>query len=112
MTGGAAPPYAQEVESQLATLRPYVSGGQAVYVVAEVAGCYQLALRLPGYPVPPYGSSAVFCFDPGTGAPAGSVIVRNEGTDRTRVVAAHSPASDADLAVPDAKQLRDGVASP
>ena len=112
VTGGVAPPYSQDVEGQLVALRPYVTGQQAVYVVAEVAGCFQLTLRLPGYPVPPYGSSAVFCFDPGTGAPAGSVIVRNEGTDRTRIVAAHSPASDADLAVPDAEQLQRGVAKP
>jgi len=112
VTGGAAPPYGQEVDGQLATLRPYVNGPQALYVVAEVAGCFQLSLRLPGYPVPPYGGSAVFCFDPHTGAPAGSVIVRNEGTDRTRVVAFHSPATDADLTVPDSKQLRQAVPSP
>ena len=98
--------YAEEVDGQVKTLGPYVSGPEAVYAVAEVAGCFQLTLRLPGYPVPPYGQSAVFCFDPATGAPAGSVIVRNEGTDRTRIVAAHIPASPADLALPDPAQLQ------
>lgn len=111
-TAGTAPPYAKEVDGQLAALRPYVNGAQALYTVAEVGGCFQLTLRLPAYPAPPYGHSAVFCFDPGTGAPAGSVIVRNEGTDRTRIVGAHFPASDADLAIPDAQQLHQGVPAP
>jgi hypothetical protein len=105
----AANSYQREVDVQMAALSPYVSGPEAVYAVSQVAGCFQLTLRLPGYPVPPYGQTAVFCFDPGTGAPAGSVIVRNEGTDRTRVVAAHVPARDADLVLPDPSQLQQSV---
>ena len=111
-TTGLPPPYASDVATQMSALQPYVSGPQALYVVAQVAGCFQLTLRLPGYPIPPYGGSAVFCFDPSSGAPAGSVVVRNEGTDRTRVVAVHSPATDGDLSVPDLKDLQQAVPSP
>ena len=99
-TQGTAPPYSEQVDQTVLALHAYVLGPQAVYGVVELAGCFQLTLRLPGYPSPPYGTSAVFCFDPVTGAPAGSVIVRDEGTDRTSVVSAHAPATDADLALP------------
>jgi hypothetical protein len=43
---------------------------------------------------------AELCFDPATGAPAGSLIVRREGTDRTTVTAMHAPALDNDLQLP------------
>ena len=101
---GTAPPYDQQVDQTILALRPYVLGTQALYSVVQLAGCFQLTLRLPGYPSPPYGSSADFCFDPGTGAPAGTVIVRAEGTDRTRVISAHAPATDADLVLPSPSQ--------
>ena len=101
----AAPPYAKVIADQLATLRMYVAGRTALYAVAQLGGCFELRLRLASYPVPPYGRMATFCFDPTTGAPAGSVIARDEGTDRMVVVDAHSPATDADLALPDAGQL-------
>jgi hypothetical protein len=102
---GTAPPYDEEVNRQLIILGPYVTGPQALYDVAQLAGCFQLILRLPGYPSPPYGKSAVFCFDPASGAPAGTVIVRAEGTDRTSIVTAHAPATDADVALPSPRQL-------
>ena len=98
----AAPPYAKVMADQLATLRAYVQGRTALYSVAQLGGCFELSLRVTGYPVPPYGRTAVFCFDPGSGAPSGSVIARDEGTDRTVILEAHSPATDADLALPDA----------
>jgi hypothetical protein len=97
---GTAPAYDQQVDQTVLALHAYVLGPQALYAVVQLAGCFQLTLRLPGYPSPPYGTSAVFCFDPVTGAPAGSVIVRAEGTDRTRIVSAHAPATDADLVIP------------
>jgi hypothetical protein len=99
-TQAATLSYGQQVDQTVLALHAYVLGPQAVYAVVQLAGCFQLTLRLPGYPSPPYGTSATFCFDPTTGAPAGSVIVRDEGTDRTTVVSAHAPATDADLAVP------------
>jgi hypothetical protein len=92
--------YPAQVAGLMADLRPYVLGGNPLYAVAEVAGCFQLTLRLPTFPAPPYGRIAVFCFDPRSGAPAGSVVVRDQATDRTTVLSAHAPATDEDLKLP------------
>jgi hypothetical protein len=102
---GITLPYAKVISDQIATLATYVNGPTAIYAVAQLGGCFELRLRLASFPAPPYGRTAVFCFDPSTGAPAGSVIARDEGTDRTVVVESHSPATDADLTLPTSQEL-------
>lgn len=95
-----APPYAAVVANRMAALEQLVGGPRALYAVAQVGGCFQLTLRVAAFPVPPYGRRAVFCFDPATGAPAGSVVERDAAIDRTTVLSVHAPATDADLALP------------
>jgi hypothetical protein len=107
-----APSYAGEVAQRMTTLRQLVVGPTALYGVAQIGGCFQLLLRLPGFPVPPYGKRALFCFDPATGAPAGTVIERDEAVDRTTVVSAHSPPTDDDLALPAAGAITAGAPHP
>jgi hypothetical protein len=102
---GSTEPYDQTVGQQLARLRTYVIGPGAIYRVGQLGGCFELTLRLPSFPVPPYGRVAVFCFDPVSGAPAGTVISRDQATDRTVVTDAHSPAVDADLVLPTPQEM-------
>jgi hypothetical protein len=100
-----APSFEASVDSQIATLETYLRGPTPLYQVAELAGCYQLTLAVPRFPVPPYGRLAVFCFDPTTGAPAGSVVAKDGGTDRTTVTDVHAPATDSDLQLPTAGEM-------
>jgi hypothetical protein len=98
--------FATTVDNQVGILRSYVDGPAPLYGVAELAGCFQLTLRLPRFPLPPYGRRAVFCFDGVTGAPAGSVVAKDEGTDRTTVTDAHSPATADDLRLPTQSEMQ------
>jgi hypothetical protein len=99
-------PFAKTVDDQVGILRSYLTGPVPLYRVAELAGCFQLSLRLTGFPLPPYGRRAVFCFDAVTGAPAGSVVVKDAGTDRTTVTDAHSPATADDLRLPTQAEMQ------
>jgi hypothetical protein len=95
--GGPAPPYREEVRSELSVLRTYVTGAGRLYgVVADDGGCFTLRLR-GAYLTPPYGQRARFCFDGATGAPVRSEIERLEATDRTVAVSVRARVSDADL---------------
>jgi hypothetical protein len=94
---GPAPPYRDEVRSELAVLRTYVVGPGRLYgVVADGADCFVLRLR-GSYLTPPYGQRARFCFDDATGAPVRSEVERFEATDRTVAVSVRARVSDADL---------------
>jgi hypothetical protein len=97
--GGPAPPYGQEVDAEVALLRGYFSGPNPLYRVRAGGGCYALDL-LVSMPAPPYGRRARFCFDPATGAPVVSVVVRAEATDRQQAVEVRAVVGDADLASP------------
>jgi hypothetical protein len=101
-----ATPFDKTVDDQVGILRTYVAGPAPLYAVAELAGCFQLTLQVPGFPVPPYGRRAVFCFDPATGAPAGSVVAKDQGTDRISVTDAHSPATADDLQLPSSAEMQ------
>lgn len=102
--GGPAPPFADQVNSEVDTLRSYLVATLPLYRVEAAAGagpgqCWRLLLAAPAYPSPPYGTRAVFCFDPATGAPSYSQIVRPEATDTTRTLASTATVTDADLTV-------------
>ena len=98
--GGPAPPYAKEVDDELALLGSYLAGPNPLYGVrAQGRGCYQLDLRVP-LPAPPYGRRARFCFDPSTGAPVASEVDRTEATDRQQAVEVRATVGDSDLAPP------------
>jgi hypothetical protein len=98
--GGPAPPYAQEVDDEVALLRGYLSGPNPLYGVrARRRGCYELELLVP-IPAPPYGRRARFCFDPSTGALVESEVERAEATDRQQAVEVRATVGDADLAPP------------
>jgi hypothetical protein len=101
---GPAPPFVDHVNGELDSLKSYLVAPLPLYRVgaAPDAGpgqCWRLLLAAPRYPSPPYGAQAVFCFDPATGAPSFSQIVRPEATDTTRVTQIGSAVTDADLTV-------------
>jgi len=108
----AAPAFAGVVDGQVADLSRIVSGPFALYSLREElraepgpsgpgrAECFDLTLRLSSYPSPPYGRLASLCFDPSTGAPAGSTVQTEQSMDRTIVTARHAPALVADLVPP------------
>jgi hypothetical protein len=94
--GAQVRPYAEEVDSEVATLRTYVHGPGAFYAVRQDGECF--ALRLSRQILsPPYGSRARFCFDRATGAPVRSQVTRREATDRTVAGAVRARPSDVDL---------------
>jgi len=101
---GPAPAFTDQVNSELASLKSYLVATLPLYQVAAAPGagpgqCWRLLLAAPGYPSPPYGTRAVFCFDPATGAPSYSQIVRPEATDTTTAVDISATVSSADLTV-------------
>ena len=76
-------------------------GPGALYDVSDVgAGCYELRLRFPRFPAPPYGRRARFCYDRATGAPTVLDIDRAEGQDRQAAIEVSPVVTDADLAPP------------
>lgn len=96
--GGAAPAYEHDVARELAAVRRLVVGADAPYAVTtQRGGCFGARLRVWS-PAPAWGTAAVFCFDPATGAPSLTAITRPEGVDRT-VARDIRPVGDADLAV-------------
>jgi hypothetical protein len=99
---GPAPPFTGEVDSELGSLRSYLVAPLPLYRVGPAPGagpglCWRLQLAAPRYPSPPYGTQAVFCFDPATGAPSYSQVVRPEATDTTQALSITAAVSDADL---------------
>lgn len=100
--GPPAPPYDEEVQAEVATLRTYVESRPPLYRVADGAesGCFVLTLAL-ALPSPPYGDEATFCFDEATGAPTLIRIARPEATDETRAVEIRATITEADLRLPE-----------
>jgi len=98
--GSDAPPFDDEVATELRRLRGYVEGDRPLYrVTADADGaCFDLALALR-FPVPPYGERARFCFDAATGAPVHQEVVRGDVVDRTVARSVRVPTA-ADLALP------------
>jgi hypothetical protein len=101
---GPAPPFADQVNSELNSLKSYLVAPLPLYRVGPAPGagpgqCWRLLVAAPRYPSPPYGTQAVFCFDPATGAPSFSQVVRPEATDTTQVSQIDGAVTDADLTV-------------
>ena len=98
--GGDAPPYAREVEEELALLRAMVAARTSLYrVERDRDGCFVLVLQARIL-APPYGEDATFCFDAETGALRRSVVRRAEATDITTTVDLRGDVRPADLALP------------
>ena len=97
--GGPAPPYDDDVRSQVDTLATYFAGPAPLYR-AEVSGgtCFGLVLQR-AILSPPYGERARFCFDRATGAPTLSEVHKRGSVDVTRAVAVRVPTA-ADLTPP------------
>jgi hypothetical protein len=109
--GAAAPPYAEEVDAELAALAALIDGpGRAYDLDAADAGddagaggslaCFALELRV-ALLSPPYGSAARFCFDTATGALADVEVVRDDSTDRTVAAEIRTEVTSADLRAAD-----------
>lgn len=94
-----APPYADDVSREVATLRSYFAGPHPLYIVGRDRDCFTLRLARR-YPSPPFGDRARFCFDRSTGAPTRREIHRPEGTDVQDAVEVRAQVSDADLRLP------------
>lgn len=99
--GGLAPPYAREVEEELALLRAMVAVRTPLYRVewGDGDGCFVLILQARIL-APPYGEDATFCFDAATGALRRSVVHRAEATDTTTTTDLRGEVAAADLALP------------
>ena len=96
--GGPAPPYEDEVASELGLLRGYVMGRARLYAVsAESSTCFRLRL-VQRMLAPPYGAVARFCFQAATGAPLRAEIRRNGTLDVTRALEVGADPTPADLA--------------
>jgi hypothetical protein len=96
-----APPYDQDVAAEVDALAAYVRGTRPPYAVVDfLNGCFRLDLRIR-LPEPTYGTHALFCFDPATGAPSRTVIERPEVKETTTADRIAAAVSDADLEVPE-----------
>ena len=97
-TGPTLPPYEQDVEQEVAALRSLLEGPAPVYAVEPAGdGCFDLAQQRVE-PRAPFGIEARFCFDEGTGAPAGSRVRYAGGIVEVVAVTRVTPeVSDADL---------------
>ena len=93
---GQAPPYAQEVDEEVARLRRIVAGSSPLYAVRVRGDCFDLRL-ITAYPSPPYGERATLCFDAATGAPTNSEVHRPEGDDVRQTLDVRAAVTDADL---------------
>jgi len=93
----------QRVDAEMAGLRAEVLGARPYFAVrATGAGCWAFDLVRPADTVPvALGRGASYCLDLATGALRSSEVRRVGATDRLTVVAAHAPATPADLALPD-----------
>jgi hypothetical protein len=95
----AGPSYDESVAAELDGLRSILGGSSPLYAVARGSdtGCFDLAQRRVD-PRAPFGIEARFCFDPSTGAPAGS-RVRYEGgiVEVLAVTEIRAVVTDADL---------------
>lgn len=92
------PTYDESVEREVEGLRSMLLGPDPLYAVAgDGAGCFELDLRRPD-PRAPFGIDASFCFDPATGAPAGSRVRHEGGVEEIVVVTdVRTDVTDADL---------------
>jgi hypothetical protein len=106
--------FADEVAADTAELRRELID-DSLYTVVDFGEdhgthCYRLDLAKQ-FPSPPYGTSALFCFDVATGAPVLTVVEQPEST--TRTVASRpirGDVTDADLVVPPDRGSVVGVA--
>jgi hypothetical protein len=90
--------YAEAVADEVAGLRSLLQGPTPLYRVSQGAeGCFDLELvRID--PRAPFGVEASFCFDPATGAPAGSRVRHQGGIEEVVVVTdIRTDVRDADL---------------
>jgi hypothetical protein len=90
--------YAEAVADEVAGLRSLLQGPTPLYRVADGrAGCFDLEL-LRIDPRAPFGVEASFCFDPDSGAPAGSRVRHEGGIEEVVVVTdIRTDVTDADL---------------
>jgi len=98
--GGPAPPLADDVAKELATLSGYFAGPDPLYRADQRGGgCFTLVLERTIL-APPYGESSRFCFDTRTGAPT-QVEVRKRGSvDVTHTTAVRAEPTAGDLTPP------------
>ena len=100
LPGRRLPSYEEEAGDELALLRRFVDGpGRDLYFVDRRDGCFRLRLAFE-LPTPPLGETAVYCFDPATGAPTRTEIVREEGRDLTEAVEIRTEVTAEDLELP------------
>lgn len=105
MEGPPAGPYAEEVATELATLRVLVEGPGAAYEVRiGEPGCWSLHLRFQ-IEAAPYGDVAGFCFDLETGAPTRLEIRRVEAIDVIEATAIRAEVTARDLRPGDLGEL-------
>jgi hypothetical protein len=98
--GGPAPPFADDVAKELATLSGYFAGSDPLYRANQLSGgCFELLLR-HAILAPPYGESARFCFDPRTGAPTRVEVRKRGSVDVTRTTAVRAEPTAGDLTPP------------
>jgi len=112
VTGAPAPDYRSEVDAQLATLESYVTGPRPLYRVVDFGNdCFRLDLAI-AVPSPPYGDSALFCFERRTGAPTLTEIRRPEATDQTIAREIRPDVRSEDLQIPTDRGAVVGVPGP
>lgn len=95
--------YRSIVEREVEALRGYVEGDVPLYsVTADDEGeraCFDLEQVRP-LPAPPYGTTARFCFDDGTGALVMLRVERDEAVDLTEATEVRATVRDRDLTPP------------
>jgi len=95
-----ATPYDADVNSQVATLAGYFRAPHPLYRArVQAGGCFGLEL-LQNILAPPYGRTALFCFDAKTGAPVRTEIRRTGSTDVTSATSVRAQPTQAELAPP------------
>lgn len=101
-TERASGSWQEAADAEISGLRGALTGNTAVYsVAASGPGCFQFTLRRPAAVVPvTFGRGARYCLDPSSGAVLSSTVERVGAVDTLTTVEHHSPATDADLALP------------
>lgn len=72
--------YEDRVAAEMSLVQRYVRGGNRIYDVDEVDGCYLVELRVAALRSP-WGRAAEFCFDEDSGALQSSRVRRQSATD-------------------------------
>jgi hypothetical protein len=88
--------YDERLQAEMSLVLHYVIGEERIYDVAEVDGCFRVAL-IPAALRSPWGRAAQFCFDEASGALQSSRVRRQSAVDEEITFLIRTDVVDADF---------------